>query len=377
MAVEARRRPQTSDLRVVELDPRSNGRWQAFVGSRPDALVYHHAAWLDVLSREYGEEPVGLACEDGAGGVRGVLPLFRARGLPFRVEGQSAGRRLSSLPRTPVAGPLAADGDAVAALVAAAAERARAEGSRLQLKVEGRELDGLLDGLSGVPWLPTYALNLPDDPDALRFGNSRNHGRVVWAIGKAAKQGLEVRSAESEADLRSWYRLYLETMRAHALPPRSYRFFATMWRHLRPRGLMRLLVAEHREAARTRLLAGSIFLMFGQTVFYAYTGARTADLRLRPNDLIQWRAIRDAVKAGFRRYDLGEVSAGDPGLVDFKKKWGATPSLLYRYYYPPLDAEDRGPLESGSRLRTLAGGAWRRLPLGMTAFLGDRLYRYS
>jgi hypothetical protein len=117
--------------------------------------------------------------------------------------------------------------------------------------------------------------------------------------------------------------------------------------------------------------------MFGQTVFYAYTGARTAEQRLRPNDVIQWRAIHDAAREGFRRYDLGEVSEGDPGLVEFKKKWGATPRLLYRYYYPALASADSGLLESGSRLRTLAGSVWQRLPLGLTAFVGDRLYRYS
>jgi hypothetical protein len=34
-------------------------------------------------------------------------------------------------------------------------------------------------------------------------------------------------------------------------------------------------------------------------------------------------------------------------------------------------------LESGRRLRTLGSKVWRRLPLGLTAVVGDRLYRYS
>ena len=369
---------RASQLRVVELEPRSDPRWEAFLGTHPDALVYHHSAWLDALSREYGEEPLGLACEDERGDLRGVLPLFRARGLPVRVGGQVNGRRLTSLPRTPIAGPLAAGREATLALVAAAAERARAEGgARLQLKVDGPALDGLVDGVEGVPWLKAYALDLPRDPNALRFGNPRNHGRILWAVGKAAKQGVEVRPAERENELRAWYRLYLETMRLHAVPPRPYRFFEALWRLLRPRGLMQLLLAERRASGTSRLLAGSIFLMYGQTVSYAFNGARTADLRLRPNDLIQWRAINDAIGGGFLRYDLGEVSDDDPGLVDFKKKWGATPRLLYRYYDPALDTSDPGLLGSGSRLRAFGGGVWRRLPLELTAFLGDRLYRYS
>jgi CelD/BcsL family acetyltransferase involved in cellulose biosynthesis len=377
MSAQRSQHPSVADLRVVECDPRVEPRWEAFLRTHPDALVYHHPAWLDVLAREYGQEPIGLACESRDGELVGVLPLFRGRGLRFRVEGQSAGGRLVSLPRTPVAGPVAADRESAARLLDAAVGHAGAAGVRLQLKVEGRGLDGLVDGLEGMPWLPTYARELPDEPDGLRFGNSRNHARIMWAIGKARKHGVDVRPAESEEDLRAWYRLYLETMRTHAVPPRPYRFFAALWRELRPRGLMRLIVAERREADGPRLLAGSVFLMFGRTVFYAYTGAHAEGLRLRANDVIQWRAMHDAVKGGFRRYDLGEVSEDDPGLVDFKKKWGTTPTLLYRYYHPPLDPEGAGVLESGRRLRTLGSKVWRRLPLGLTAVVGDRLYRYS
>ena len=370
--------PDARALRVLELDPRRDERWASFVASHPEALVYHHPGWIEVLASEYGQEPIGLACAGDDGALRGVLPLFRARGLPFRVEGQGSGARLSSLPRTPLAGPLGVDRAASAALVAAAVERARADrGAQLQLKVEGPALDGLLDGVVGVPWRPSYVLELPDDPDRVRFGNSRNHGRIVWAIGKAAKQGVVVRAAEREEEVRAWYRLYLETMRSHAIPPRPYRFFAGLWRVLRPRGQMRLLLAEQERNGQRLLLAGSVFLMAGETVFYAYTGARTSGLELRPNDVLQWRAIHDAARDGFRRYDLGEVTEDDQGLIEFKKKWGATPVMTYRYYFPPPVEAAAGALESGSRLRELAGAAWRRLPLRVTALLGDGLYRYS
>ena len=370
-------RTPTFHCTVYEIDPRADPRWEAFVAARPEAVVYQHPAWLDALASEYGQEPVGLVCEAGGGELRGVLPLFRVRGLPFRVEGQGAGPRLSSLPRTPVAGPLAVDDAAAAALLTAAVERVRAEsGVRLQLKTEGRTLDGLVDGLQATPWLLAYSRELPDDPEALRFGNSRNHGRIMWTIRQGEHHGVEVRPAESEDELRGWYRLYLETMRAHAIPPRPYRFFAALWRLLRPRGLMRLLLAEQRDPSTTRLIAGSVFVMFGRTVFYAFTGARAADLPLRPNDLIQSRAMRDAVEAGFRRYDLGEVSEGDSGLAAFKKKWGATPSRLYRYYYPSSGDEPSGVLGSGRTVR-VATAVWGRLPLGVTVLLGDRLYRYS
>jgi lipid II:glycine glycyltransferase (peptidoglycan interpeptide bridge formation enzyme) len=95
---------------------------------------------------------------------------------------------------------------------------------------------------------------------------------------------------------------------------------------------MRLLVAERKNDKQRRLIAGSIFLKFGQTVFYAFTGCAPQDLRLHPHDIIQIDSIRDACKDGFRWYDFGEVSEDNESLAQFKGKWGrgakASVSLL-------------------------------------------------
>jgi len=324
---------------------------------------------LDVLERAYGYECVPLALEDNRGVLRGVLPLFRTRGLV-------TGRRLSSLPHTPVAGPLASDEGAKAALVRAAVEYARAaRDSRLQIKTESPGLETMVEGLSVVPWERTYVLDLPDNPAALRFGNSRNHARIRWSVNKALKHGIEVRDADADRDLSRGYCLYLETMRDHVVPPRPYRLFKAIWDVLRPRGMVRLLLAERRIPRQPALVAGSIFLWFGSTAFYAFTGGSRESVHLRPNDLIQWAAIHDACRAGFRRYDLGEVDDDDQGLADFKRKWGAEPTRLYRYYSPaPSDAERRAMRSGGARRIARAG--WRRVPLRATAVAGDLVYRH-
>src|SRR5690606_29721218 len=113
------------------------------------------------------------------------------------------------------------------------------------------------------------------------------------------------------------------------VPPRSYRFFGSLWRNLHPHGLMRLLVAEHQQNGKRRVLAGSIFLLFGRTVFYAFNGCRRDDLPFRPNDAIHWYAIQEVCRAGFQTYDFGEVAESDHGLAEFKRKWGAEPRRLY------------------------------------------------
>src|SRR5215208_1775194 len=87
--------------RVMEIDPQVDPRWEAFVAAHPDGLIYHHPAWLQVLEREYGHRPICLAYEDSDGSLQGVLPLCHTRGIPFNRTSEVAGRRLSSLPRTP------------------------------------------------------------------------------------------------------------------------------------------------------------------------------------------------------------------------------------------------------------------------------------
>lgn len=385
-----------STLQTFELDYRNDARWDAFVSSHPDALIYHHSSWLIALEEEYGQKCISLACADCDGQLRAVLPLFPTRGLPFAIGRHSTGRRLSSLPRTPVAGLLADDSAAASEIIRAAMALAHDRRVQLEIKTQIGGLDNLVQGLGCVPWRFSYveelpasaqgaswhefceSLRLPRDCGSckgcrrLRFGNAKQQHRVNWAVNKATKLGLEVREAETEEDLAKWYGLYLQTMRHKAVPPRSYRFFMSLWSTLRPKGQMRLLLAEQKKDELSSLIAGSIFLKFGQTVFYAFTGCAPRDLCLHPHDIIQLEAIRDACKGGFRWYDFGEVSEDNESLAQFKGKWGTEPKALFRYYYPALEnrSHDGGALANSTRK------LWSSLPERATVVLGDLIYRY-
>jgi CelD/BcsL family acetyltransferase involved in cellulose biosynthesis len=353
--------------RVISLTRDTDSRWHDFVREHPVGSIYHLPAWSDVLEKAYGYKRASLGFENTDGRLLGVLPLMQKRGL-------RTGHCLSSLPHTPVAGPLTVDDGVSAALVSAAIQRL--QGTRrswLQLKLEPDQFDGLDGGVRSVSWRPSYLLELPSRPEDLRFGNSRNHARITYSVRKAERAGVEIKAAETEQELRAWYLLYLETMRQHTVPPTPYRFFSSAWAHLRPAGQLRLLLATQREGGT--LLAGSLFFMFGSTVSYAFSASWRPGLSLRPNEAIHFRAIHDACREGYRRYDLGEVSRDNPTLGDFKKKWNARPRQLYRYYYPrSREVADSTP-EQGV-VRNLLDATWRRLPLRATEVLGEALLRY-
>ncbi len=355
-----------SSLRIVELDPRTDPRWEGLVNRLPMSVIYQHPAWLGVLEEAYGYMPMHLACEDASGQLRGVLPFFFRRGL-------RTGRICASVFDSPIAGPLAYDDQARAALIHAAIERTRAEHAQLQLKVKSTSLDGLVESVIGVPKFETYELALPEQPDLLHLNAS-----IKRAVNKAARLGVRIRQAETISDLRAWYGLYLQTMRRLVAIPKPYRFFELAWQRMHPQGLLRLLLAEHVEAGQCRLVSGLLFLLWGQTISYIFAGWRWEDQALRPNDFLHWRAIQDACAEGFRWYDFGNVTVGNQGLARFKSKWGAEKKIIYCYSYPAISqgtASSSGqvssPRQSKSAVHQLIRSVWQYLPIKAIELAGD------
>lgn len=357
-------------MRVIDVDPLCDPRWDAYVASRRSgALPFHTSAWLRVLQAENGQRPIGLAVERD-GRLLGILPLMRTRGLPLGLGAGSGGRRLASLPRTPLAGPLADDDRAAAALMREAVARTP-PGHQLQLKLSDAVPDGAVPGLQSHPWRLTFVVELPERTEDIRFGASRHHTRAVAAARKARSAGVVVRPAGSLGEVRTWYRLYLETMRHHAVPPRPWRMFARLWDELRPAGMLNVLLAVRGD----RLIAGNLLVTDGATAFYLFNGADRRALKHRPNDLLHIEAIERLTATGHRRYDLGEVVEGHDGLARFKRKLGAREQRLHRAYAPPPDAPPDPGDDPDSRVRRLGHAAWRRVPLAATAAAGTAAAR--
>lgn len=367
---------KSRQFRVRETNPHTDPRWESFVMRHPAASIYHHPAWLAALEREYKQQSVCLICEDEGGELHGLFPLMYTRGLPLSKGRPLSGVRLSSLPRTPLAGPLTSDPHVTTLLLQEAVRRVSEQPNvRLQIKPQNRELGGLVDGVVEKPWRFTYLLRLHETPgEPLRFSNSKHRTRIKWSISRALANGLGARLAETEDDLKGWYSVYLESMRRNVVPARSYRFFRALWQSMGPKGLMRVWLVEHHTDAGTTIVGGNVYFRLGQTLSYAFNGARTSALPLRPNDILLWQAIHDAHQEGCRVVDLGEVPEGDESLAQYKAKWGAEPVRLYRYYYPGFPDAEHSSEGNDNNLAGMAKAVWRHLPLGVTSWIGDRIY---
>ena len=162
--------------------------WNLFVNNHPESTFYHLPQYLQALEKESNQKLIRLVCADENGVPHGILPLLKTAGMPFNLGGVLTGKRISSLPRTPVAGPLVNNIESAKQLLNKAVELAQSSGEhRLQIKYDSADLGGLIPELRPVRWRKSYIKQLPENVQDLRFGKSSTHAAIKRAVKKAEK----------------------------------------------------------------------------------------------------------------------------------------------------------------------------------------------
>jgi Acetyltransferase (GNAT) domain len=275
-------------------------------------------------------------------------------------------RRLVSLPFSYAAGPLAQDPMTASAL--AGAVREHAQGRRIRrVELKSRGEFPPAPGFHRTSHYTTYEVST-DGGEAGVW--SRLHpGSTQRSIRKGQKAGLVIKRGDNPADWLIMAQLEERTAHSHGLPAPPRRFFLEGAQRLQQAGLAAVYLAF----TPTGPAAAGITVWKGpRSWIYGFGASDPAHLDLRPNHLLIWTAIQDAVAAGCR-FDLGRVAPEQGGLLEFKRRWGgqAIP-LAYDYWPEPgglnVTARDRGAMAT-------AAGLWSRLPARI-ARLGAGLYRY-
>ena len=335
-------------------------RWSSFVAAHPESTVYHTLPWRDVVRSAFGHRSrYALAEQDGI--VRGVLPMFDVR-APL------LGSKLISMPYDlGSGGPLAVDAAAETALMTAAIALATGSGARyLELRCNCRR--PTIEGFGLRHDAPALISDLVVDDEAATW--DRLHGSQRKAVRAAEKRGVTVREGETIDDLMTFYRIYLRVFHAFGTPPYAPRYVAAVWTHLRPAGMLRVLLAD----VRGKTVAGMLMFSAGGTLTNKLTMALPEAEPVRAVAALYWRSIQLGLKLGHRVLGLGTSSPAQTGLLTFKERWGAThrPAAVYslalRGRVPSLDRF----YDSEAWPRRL----WRRLPLALTPHLGGLINRW-
>jgi hypothetical protein len=348
---------------IVIVDPWKDARWDAYVASHPRATVYHTGGWIRIVC-EIGRYPCLCLLHEDGGRVTGVMPMAA-------VDSAVTGRRISTLPFSDMCFPLAEDGAAAAALLDFA-RRLRQE--RRAAFHEMRGLPALRDGseMEAAGYARSghfynFVIPLTDDPEKVRMTFSRTGVRQT--ISKGLKLGVTVRMGDMR-DLDTFYTLYVRNRLRHGIPPQPKRLFSSILENPGHSANAMLYVAEHNGAA----VAALLMLRYNGVTYAKYEGVDETRRDLQALYPLFWKTIEDAVLAGDRAYDFGRTAGDNPGLCQFKQKWGTTQTEMPYYFNPP--GEGVSVVKSDSLKYRVFTGAFRRMPPALAVKIGERIFRH-
>jgi len=345
-------------LTVTQLDAATDARWAAFV-RRPTASLFHSPEWAAVLRDTYGFSVVAHVVDDTSGRIVAGVPVCRIE--------DPVGRRIISLPFSDHCTPLA-DAPGHWPMLR---ETLCAEAQPLSILTLGDADAAPDEQLTIAKRARWHGMELADGLDAVEARLAPTRRR---AIRKAARAGVHVEPGDGERFLREFMRMHVAVRKhKYRLLAQPAGFFAAIARTFAASGGWLPLAAFH----RGRCIAATIFLAWGDTLYYRFNTSEFDALPLRPNDLLLWEGIRLAVARGCRRLDLGRSDDDQPGLIRFKQQFGAAEREIRLLRFTPPEYR----AESGAEPRRLLATMTTlftdpAIPDDVSAAAGTALYRY-
>ena len=287
--------------------------WTPFLQSFPMGEVY----------KMLGEEPVRLAVREGAGAGARIVGICQAIIVPAK-----RGRHLAVM-YGPILGkhqiPSTKPQD-VLILIVEELKRIAGEKDCAFIRMSPFWVDGtnnqkpITKNLSDLGFRPSplhllaehiWFLNLQgkseDDLRRAMRSTTRN------LIGRAEREGVTVSASDDPVrDLPHFLKLHEETRKRHGFTPYTDDFFRAQVAVFAPKKQCTLYLARY----QNEVIAASIHMIYGSETSYHH-GASTAKFSKIPASyLLQWTAIRDALRRGDRVYNFWGVaplrSSGNP-----------------------------------------------------------------
>jgi FemAB-related protein (PEP-CTERM system-associated) len=340
--------------RLVEVRPFQPGEeeeWDRFVLSSASGTFFQLSGWNAVVERCLGHRSVSLIARNEHG-VSGVFPISWVRNLVF-------GDCLVSSPLAVYGGICADDAETYYALLNAGSELAERLGVRY-LEMRNRR-EPFATSLPGRNLYVTFTQDLSPGPEKL-YQRLPKKTRYEVRIGqKAGLQWVET------TDLREFYEIYAHNVHRLGTPVFDRNLFVQL-RERFPQSWRLFTVRKD-----NRAIATAFCCYFNGSVMPLYVGSLKEFYRDSPNNFMYWSLMEQSCREGLSEFDFGRSKRGT-GSFQFKTTWAMQiDELPYRYrlvratevpQMSPVDRKFRLPVE-----------VWKRLPFGLTKFLGPKVIR--
>ena len=311
---------ESAAMRVLELDPLHDPRWETFVGNHPRASVFHSTNWLRALKIAYGYDPAVITTDPGQAAL--------TNGLVFcRVKSWLTGRRLVSLPFSDHCEPLVNNSDELDDLLFNLRHDVDT-GSWKYIEIRPPFYQpGSLTGFGKSLAYCLHRLDLRGRSTEELF-HSFHKSCVQRKIRRAERERLKYEEGTSEILLQQFYKLLVITRRRLFLPPQPQYWF-------------RALIASFGEDLKIRVVskddrpvASILTISHKKTMVYKYGCSDARFNKLGGMALLLWNTIQEAKDKGLEEFDMGRSADDKRGLISFKEHWGAVGTQLNYWRYP-------------------------------------------
>lgn len=296
--------------------------WRDWVLSHPQGNIFHTSEMFQVLAQASGYHPTLWAAVRDEDGSRGT-PL--ALLLPVEVTLMGGPLRRLTTRAVAYGSILCAPGDEGQAALDALLRAYKRHVGKSCLFTELRNLSNLDacqpvlkdNGFAYAEHL-NYLIDLARPTEAIMQHIGKRTRKNIRRALRDEQTRVEV--VADRAQLQVLYRLLRKTYAAAQVYLSDISLFEAAFDVLYPKGMARFLLVR----VGDEYAAGSVELLFKDTVYGWYGGLDRAFSSYNPNELLTWHILEWGAENGYRVYDFGGAGSPDEeyGVRDFKAKFG-------------------------------------------------------
>jgi hypothetical protein len=351
-----------------ELYPKLTAELEEYIKLHLGARLYHHPLYLKVLSLESRLPYSIIISRNGNSEINGFMYLLETRGISLGPRAVISSKRIASLPRSSISGPLTDDISVTASILETAKKLCdNLPGSMLQVKTNF-DMNNVVSGFNSIDWRNTYIKKIPPAGENLNIKKNTKYD-IKRSLQKADENNIKFREASSLKDFKDWYKLYLLVMRYHRVHARSFEFFKLCRDILKPAGMMQLNLAVIEKGNSYEVLSGNFNFIFRDIYLSGFKAGQMKRNDLLAGDFLVYNELLYMQEKGFQYYDLGETPDNHQNLIKYKLKWGSEPERVFHNFYGPKSHLVKKGLDFKGDT-SLSTKIWRHVPLKITEIAG-------